>query len=190
MTDSPVRRPGSCFLWGFILILAVFAADQYSKWFVMETMLKTQQVVPTFQDWFLTFHKSSATDMIANGYKTIMLYPHLNIIMVWNKGISFGLLQNGSRIMTMAFIGISLFLSMAMIIWLAISRNALVSFALALVTGGAVGNLVDCVRFGAVADFIDFYVGDWHWPAFNVADSAIVLGAFVLILHTLFAKEA
>lgn len=190
MTASSLRRPGSCFVWGSLLAFAIFFADQYSKWFVIETVLKTQDTIPGFKDWFLTFHQGAAVNAPEGTYKTIPVMSFVNLVMVWNKGISFGLFQSGSKLASMLLIGIALSLSMGMTIWLALSRSAWVSFALSLVIGGAVGNMIDRIRFGAVADFIDFYVGDWHWPAFNVADSAIVLGAFILILHTLLSKEA
>lgn len=190
MAAASLRRPGSCFVWGFILALAVFCADQYSKWFVIETVLKTQEIIPGFKGWFLTFHQGAYVSADPGTYKTVPLMSSLNLVMVWNKGISFGLFQSGSKMASLALIGIALSLSMGMLIWLALSRSVWVSFALALVVGGAVGNMIDRIRFGAVADFIDFYVNDWHWPAFNVADSAIVLGAFILILNMAFSKEA
>jgi signal peptidase II len=64
-----------------------------------------------------------------------------------------------------------------------------IAVALAMICGGAIGNIIDRVRFGAVADFIDVYYKGWHWPAFNLADSCIVLGAGILIVDALFKKE-
>ena len=60
--------------------------------------------------------------------------------------------------------------------------------AFALIFGGAIGNLVDRLRFGVVVDFLDFYIGNWHWPAFNIADSAITIGIIIFIVHLLFKK--
>lgn len=62
------------------------------------------------------------------------------------------------------------------------------SFGLALIFGGAVGNLIDRIRFGSVVDFLDFYLGRWHWPAFNVADSAISIGVVIFLFHMIFKK--
>jgi len=62
------------------------------------------------------------------------------------------------------------------------------SAAFALIFGGAIGNLVDRLRFGVVIDFLDFYIGNWHWPAFNIADSAITVGIIIFIVHLLFKK--
>jgi len=81
------------------------------------------------------------------------------------------------------FIGITL-LAMALIIYYIVkSENEpfLIILSLSLIFGGAVGNLIDRIRFGAVVDFLDFYIGTWHWPAFNVADSAITVGAFLML---------
>lgn len=61
-------------------------------------------------------------------------------------------------------------------------------FALALIFGGAVGNLIDRLRFGEVVDFLDVYVGAYHWPAFNIADSAVTVGVIIFLLHILFKK--
>ena len=67
---------------------------------------------------------------------------------------------------------------------------AISAVAISLIVGGAVGNVIDRVRFNAVADFIDFYVGKFHWPAFNVADSCIVIGAVILMFRALLSKES
>lgn len=66
--------------------------------------------------------------------------------------------------------------------------HTFLSIGFALIFGGAVGNLIDRVRFGSVVDFLDFYIGNYHWPAFNVADSAITVGIFIFIYHLLFKK--
>ena len=74
-------------------------------------------------------------------------------------------------------------------IWLALSLQKTVSLALSLIIGGALGNVLDRVRFDAVQDFIDVHLGQHHWPAFNVADSFIVIGAGILMLVSLLSKE-
>ncbi len=68
------------------------------------------------------------------------------------------------------------------------STHAILATGFALVFGGAIGNLIDRFRFGNVVDFLDIYLGNFHWPAFNVADSAITIGIFIFILHLLFRK--
>ncbi|MCK5518833.1 MAG: signal peptidase II, partial [Alphaproteobacteria bacterium] len=84
---------------------------------------------------------------------------------------------------------LSLMISILMILWLALTNRKIVAFPLSLIIGGALANVIDRVRFGAVIDFIDFHNGKYHWPAFNAADSFIVLGAMILMCVTLFGKK-
>jgi signal peptidase II len=84
---------------------------------------------------------------------------------------------------------VALAITGAMAWWLARAPSRLVAAALGLVIGGALGNVVDRIRFGAVFDFVDLHVAGWHWPAFNVADAAIVAGAGLLLLDALFAPK-
>ena len=79
--------------------------------------------------------------------------------------------------------------SAALAVWLYRVRHLRAAVGIGLIIGGAMGNLIDRLRFGAVADFLDFYAWGYHWPAFNLADSAITVGAAVLILDSLFEKE-
>lgn len=107
-----------------------------------------------------------------------------NLVKTWNPGISFGLLQSlpyGNIVivlMTMLILGVTLYCYRD-------TRDRLELYALAIIVGGALGNLVDRLRFGAVADFLDFYIGSYHWPAFNLADAAICLGVLGLIISEL-----
>jgi signal peptidase II len=82
-------------------------------------------------------------------------------------------------------VGFALLISGALVVWLARETRMLTRLALGLVLGGAVGNAIDRLRFGAVVDFLDFHALGYHWPAFNVADSAIVIGAGLLVLESL-----
>ncbi len=76
-----------------------------------------------------------------------------------------------------------------LLIWMRFAETRLLSVALGLVAGGALGNVIDRILYGAVVDFLDFHIGDWHWPAFNVADSAITVGVVLLILDSLKSLE-
>ena len=91
--------------------------------------------------------------------------------------------------MPLVFIALSLAISLGMFFWLAVNTQKVVSIALGLIIGGALGNVIDRVRFNAVADFIDFHYQAYHYPAFNVADSCIVVGAGILMLSSLLIKE-
>jgi len=103
-----------------------------------------------------------------------------NLVMVWNRGISFGMLQSGEtgRWILVFF---STLVCLGLGIWMRRQTHCLPVLALGAVIGGAVGNIIDRVWRGAVADFFDFHLMGYHWPAFNVADSAITLGVAVLL---------
>ena len=173
------------FLFGMLIIAGIILADQYSKWLVMETMLRETATVPAFADWFMTRHPVEYFVDQRESFKTIALAPFLNFTMVWNQGISFGLFDTNLPQMALVFIGISLLISILLFMAMALTESRFVGTALALVIGGAIGNVIDRVRFGAVADFIDVHVRGYHWPAFNLADSCIVLGAALLVVDSL-----
>jgi signal peptidase II len=106
-----------------------------------------------------------------------------NLVMVYNKGAAFSFLADQQGWQRYLFAGISLAASL-LIIWM-LKRNPsqrLFCWALALILGGAIGNLIDRLAYGHVIDFLDVYFYGWHWPAFNVADSAITIGAGLFIL--------
>lgn len=105
----------------------------------------------------------------------------LDLVLVHNRGAAFGFLNRSDiQWQFWLFLGATVVAAVAIVALLRSSRfNAWLSAGLGLVLGGALGNLVDRVRFRAVIDFVDVYVGQWHWPAFNVADMAICIGAFL-----------
>ncbi len=110
--------------------------------------------------------------------------PHFNFVHMKNTGAAFSML---SMLPPWCFALVGVVVSLSIVIWLrrTPSGESLVAVALTLILGGALGNVIDRVRLGHVTDFIDFYVGNWHFAAFNVADSAITLGAGFLILDML-----
>lgn len=108
----------------------------------------------------------------------------LYLTMVWNEGVSFGLLRANHDLVRWALVGFSLVVSVILAVWVWRTRAALTLTALGLVIGGAVGNAIDRARFGAVADFID--VSRLYFPwVFNVADSAITVGILLLLFDGL-----
>ena len=117
----------------------------------------------------------------------IPLTDWLNLVMAWNHGISFGLFSGDA--MPYALTGVALAVVGVLVVWLIRDPRASAAVWLGLVIGGAVGNVVDRVRLGAVAEFIDVHVGAWHWPAFNVADSAITLGVALILIDGLFGRS-
>ncbi len=105
-----------------------------------------------------------------------------DLVFVQNKGVTFGFLQADSFPARLILIGLALFLSLIVGWWLYRAEKTSASLGYALILGGALGNLIDRIRFGAVTDFLDFHIHGYHWPAFNVADSAIVLGVGLILL--------
>jgi signal peptidase II len=116
-----------------------------------------------------------------------------NLVHVRNPGIAFGLLsQLGTAWSAFLLSAVTTAAIILLILWFARLRDddRRTAFGLSLIIGGAVGNLIDRVRLGEVVDFLDFYMGSFHWPAFNVADSAVTVGTIWLALSILFEKSA
>ncbi len=125
-------------------------------------------------------------------YQSVSVIPGLfNITHIQNPGGAFGFLANQSaNLRTLVFLLISS-LAVGLIFWFyknTPKTHPWLASAFAMIFGGAIGNLIDRIRFGKVVDFLDFYIGDLHWPAFNVADSAISVGIADFIIHLLFKK--
>jgi len=112
-----------------------------------------------------------------------------NITYIRNPGAAFGLFHDSGEVFrTIFLIGVSIVaLGAIFFVYRRVKANLPACIALSLIAGGAIGNLVDRIRFGEVTDFLDFYIGQYHWPAFNVADSAITIGVFLAIF---FFKES
>ena len=118
----------------------------------------------------------------------IFLTSFLNLDLIWNDGIAFGLLgfDNPSSYNLVTFIiGLVILIVFYFII---ISENHM-SYFYSMVAGGALGNFIDRIKFSAVPDFIDFHIGDYHWFVFNIADIFISLGVFCLIIAEIFYKK-
>lgn len=128
--------------------------------------------------------KTAALARLA-GQPPIEVTGFFNLVLVWNPGVSFGMLQGMGDKGPWLLAAFALAVCIALTVWLSREPRRLTRVALGLVLGGAVGNLVDRARFGAVVDFLDFHAMGYHWPAFNVSDSAIVVGAALLVLDGL-----
>jgi signal peptidase II len=142
----------------FALSAGIVAADQLTKWLVLS--------------------------FFENRYPRVELTDFFNLVLVFNKGAAFSLFAQAAGWQTPLLAAFAL--AAAVIVSVLIVRNpgrGLLCLGLALILGGALGNLIDRVRFGHVVDFLDFHALGWHWPAFNVADSAISVGAVILILE-------
>jgi signal peptidase II len=130
--------------------------------------------------------KVTAADYLMQ-HGDIKLTAFLNFSLVYNRGAAFGFLSSASGWQNIFFISVTL-IACAVIVWMIRrldEKDKLLAVALLLVLGGALGNLTDRLLYGHVIDFIDVYYGTWHWPAFNIADSAITLGAVLLIIDAI-----
>jgi len=170
---------------GFSLIPDFIILDQITKWLVLDFAFRPKLGLESLGiiDWFKNGDRLP--------YISLDIMPFFNLTMVWNQGVSFGMFQSDNPWpLTIMAVIISAIFS----VWLYKSKSWVETISLSLIIGGALGNVIDRFHYGAVADFLDFYVGDYHYPAFNLADSFISVGIVVLILHSLFCgndkKEA
>ena len=122
-------------------------------------------------------------------YEVLRVWPVFNLTLVYNTGAAFSFLSDAGGWQRWFFVVIGVTVSAAMVVWLARldERERLTGYGLALVVGGAVGNLIDRVWLGKVVDFLQWHWQDWYWPSFNLADSAITLGVVLLLIDGLFA---
>ena len=149
-----------------LVSLAVIVLDQWTKWLV-EVHLPhhaTQPVIPGF----------------------------FNLTHVRNTGVAFGLFASGSAAggWLLTVLGLGALVAVGLYFWFTPSRDRVLLAALALVVGGAIGNLIDRVTSGAVTDFLDVYVGMHHWPSFNIADSAISIGIVLMAIDSFRPRHA
>lgn len=119
---------------------------------------------------------------------TVPVLPVFSLTMVWNRGVSFGLFRADAELGRWLLVAFSVAVALALAVWARRVERRLTAVALGLVIGGAVGNLIDRVRFGAVVDFLDFS-GLWFPWVFNVADSAITVGVALLLLDSLLTPD-
>lgn len=112
-----------------------------------------------------------------------------NLVLAYNHGISFSMLKAGTPLQVGALTVMALAIVAYLATWLWRGPANVVAWALSLIIGGALGNVIDRIMLGAVVDFLDFHVGGWHWPAFNVADSAICLGVALIILDNFMGEK-
>ena len=118
-------------------------------------------------------------------YERVALLPHLNLTLIYNRGAAFSFLSEQSGWQRWFLSVLAAVVTLVLVIWLKqLDRTSRwTAMSLSLIIGGAVGNLIDRLLFGHVIDFIDLYYGQWHWPAFNVADSAISIGVVLMLLE-------
>lgn len=145
---------------GLLFSLVLVLADQLTKILAMNTLLA--------------------------GGKAVEVTPFLNFVVVWNRGVSFGLFSHDWAGAPWVLSALAVAIVVLLCFWLARAQRRLTALALGAIIGGAIGNVIDRARFGAVYDFVDLHYAGWHWPAFNLADSAITLGVVALLVDSLF----
>ncbi|MGH7063560.1 MAG: signal peptidase II [Stellaceae bacterium] len=118
------------------------------------------------------------------------LTPFFGLVLAYNRGMSFGFFNAGAGGFNALFFSLAAAaIVVALIWWLVRVTSPFLAVAIGLIIGGAVGNVIDRLRLGAVVDFLDFHVGLWHWPAFNLADSAICVGVAAMLLDGLLLRR-
>jgi len=132
--------------------------------------------------------KNWMLELIFSPPRQIIVTPFFNLTPVWNSGISFGFFQD-NPLVGKFFIPV---LAVLVVLWLFLSLHELTRlqrFAAALISGGAIGNVIDRLRFERVVDFLDFHLAGYHWPAFNIADSAIFMGVVFWIYAVIVSAQ-
>ena len=115
----------------------------------------------------------------------LRLVPFLDLIVVWNRGISYGLFQQETEIGRWALLALSVAAAIGLSIWMARAPSRLLAASLGFIIGGAIGNAIDRLAYGAVFDFVHFHIGSFSWYVFNIADAAIVAGVIGLVYDAL-----
>ena len=163
------------------VFIVIFLSDQISKWFILTRIFNGES--PGFIQWVI-----DAPGRVS--YQRLELLPFFNLTMVWNDGISFGMLSGTSAWQPYILSLMSVLICIALFIWMLKTQKKSQIIALSAVISGAMGNVFDRLRFGGVADFFDFHVLGWHYPAFNIADSTIVLGVAYLAIDAVFFSQS
>jgi signal peptidase II len=162
MSGEGTKRPPPLFLPGLVLALVVTVIDQIVKWQVLSLGLRPGD--------------------------SIEVTSFFNLAMVHNRGVSFGLFNRDWEFNALVLSLVAIAISIGMLVWLWRTTRKSIAAAVGLVVGGAIGNVIDRALYGAVIDFLDFHALGYHWPAFNVADSAISIGAVILVFDALFGS--
>ena len=149
---------------GLIVVVAIIVADQVSKAIIMSVLEQHPFGIPVL--------------------------PVFSLVERWNPGVSFSMLR---FLPPQALSAFAILVSAGLIYWLSRVENRLIALGIGFIAGGALGNVIDRIRFGAVFDFLDFYIRagggqEYHWPAFNLADSSIFVGVALLLFDGLFHR--
>lgn len=157
----PSQKKAWVWIWLSLLIIAI---DQLTKYLVVQNLVYGQPYRVT---------------------------SYFNLWLNYNPGAAFSFLGGAGGWQVFLFSGLSIIVSLVLVLWLGRTprRDWLMALALSLILGGALGNLIDRVRFKYVVDFFDFHIGTWHFATFNVADTAVTIGACLLVIRLIFVKD-
>ncbi|MBX7146311.1 MAG: signal peptidase II [Alphaproteobacteria bacterium] len=151
------------FYYSLVLIITVIFCDQATKWVILSEFSTSPRIIE--------------------------VTSFFNILLVWNRGVSFSLFSSSHPYSPWILSAVALIVVVILLYWLKRTTHCLSSLALGFIIGGAIGNIIDRLRFQAVVDFLDFHLGDYHWPAFNVADMAITFGIALLLIDVWFVRK-
>jgi len=169
--DGESVPAGCLFWWGVAVAAAILVLDQLSKWAVTG----------------LLFDPACVTPPVTQPGCAVAVLPFFNLALVYNPGVTFGLGGGAGPLLLSA---LAIAIAAGLLVWLRRIDSPLLAVAVGGIMGGAVGNVVDRLRFGAVVDFLDVYIPGStlpHWPTFNIADSASVVGVTLIVIDGLIA---
>lgn len=164
-TDNDIETPHAMRKYHFLIAVLIVLADRASKWLVTSNM-----------------HLNDSIDVLPGFFR---------LTHVQNSGAAFGLFADSAsewKVSILVVFSVLALVVVSALLWKNSHSITSTGVGLSLILGGAIGNLWDRLFSGRVVDFFDFFLGSYHWPAFNVADSAIVVGALLLVAEILFAK--
>lgn len=162
--QAALEKRGGIRRFGVLVAVLIFIADQATKFYVLYGLnLEFAGVIPVM--------------------------PFVDFVLVWNRGISYGLFQQHADFGRYMLVALSLMISIGLGIWLNRLKDRLLALAIGFLIGGALGNVVDRLIYGAVVDFVLLHWGEWRWYVFNVADAAIVFGVVLLLYESWLGNE-
>lgn len=141
---------------GLLVALVWLILDQATKWWVLEVVMQPPRVIE--------------------------VTSFFNLVLAWNRGVSFSMFAHEAEVMPYVLSALALAITGMLLVWLRRADRPFLAASIGLVIGGAVGNVVDRLRFGAVTDFLDFHLWGYHYPAFNIADAGIFIGVAMILL--------
>lgn len=150
-------------IWGIVVAIFALVADQLSKYYMETDLLE--------------------------GHSEIIVTSFFSFVRAWNTGVSFSMFNDGGTIGVIVLSTFAALVVLMLLWWMKGEEDQISRIGLGLIIGGAIGNIVDRIMYGAVFDFLDFHIGEYHWPAFNLADSFICIGAIIIVMSGLWKNR-